>query len=257
MYEIIASRGKRLILMQKNTMIIPRCVQPHFCAKTAKISLIQGRGGILAPDSYSMYSAKSSCATLRMYRIGTFMLTSILAKMKMLLTLSILLFLLNACSQPNDRPEEEKQIPYAQPTNIDQNMEPISELTLEQQSAFDALNTLQVSTDEMNRLYSTFSGIVQPCYPPDTSLTISQTELLMAMKQFVTSNCRNLSVEERDELAARAVLAQEEYPVSLCLDNSAPVTYENGVPMTGTWVMPSVLDRRDVIIVWSVKVKEQ
>lgn len=138
----------------------------------------------------------------------------------------------------------------SQPNNIPKNKSTDSELTPEQHSAFDALNRLQVSTDEKNRLYSTFAGIDQPCYPPDTSLTISQTELLTAMKHFVTSNCKNLTVEERDELAVASVLAQEEYTVLLCLDNSTPVTYENGVPMTGTWVMPNVLDQRDVIIVW-------
>lgn len=180
----------------------------------------------------------------------TFMVTSILAKMKMSLMLSILLSLLNGCSLHNDRWEREKHIAYSQPTNIAQNMETVSELTPEQQSAFEALNTLQVSTDEMNRLYSTFAGIVQPCYPPDTSLTISQAKLLIAMKQFVTTNCKNLTVEERDKLASASVLAQEEYTILLCLDNSAGVTYEDGAPMTGTWVMPSVLGRRDVIIVW-------
>lgn len=170
--------------------------------------------------------------------------------MKILLVLPILLSMLNACSQPNARMEKENHITYYQPTNIAQNVETISKLTPEQQSAFDALNTLQVSMDEMNRLYSTLPGIVQSCYPPDTSLIISQAELLIAMKQFVTSNCRNLAVDDRDELAATSVLAQEEYTVLLCLDNSAHVTHENGAPMTGTWVMPSVLGRRDVIIVW-------
>lgn len=129
-------------------------------------------------------------------------------------------------------------------------METNPELTPAQQSAFDALNTLQVSTDEMNRLYSTFAGIVQPCNPPDTSLTISQSELLIAMKQFVAHNCKNLTIEERDELAATSVLAQEEYTLSLCLGNSANINYENGAPKSGTWVMPSFLGRRDVIIVW-------
>lgn len=175
------------------------------------------------------------------------MATPMLAKMKMLLMLPILLSMLNACSRSSDKLEKERHSPS---TNIAQNMVTTSELTPEQESAFDALNTLQVSTDEMNRLYSTFAGVVHPCFPPDTTLTISQAELLIAMKQFVTTNCKSLTVEERDELVATSVLAQKEYSVSLCLDHSAPVTYENGVPMTGTWVMPSVLDRRNVIIVW-------
>ena len=170
--------------------------------------------------------------------------------MKVSFMLSMILILLNACSQSNKMSDQEQQTTYSQPTNIGTNLETISELTLEQQSAFDALNTLQVSTDKMNRLYSTFARIVQPCYPPDTSFTISQSELLVAMKQFVTSNCRNLTVEERNELAKISVLAQKEYTVSLCLGNLSNVDYENGAPMTGTWVMPGVLGRRDVIIVW-------
>ena len=171
-----------------------------------------------------------------------------LAKMKVLLVLSMSVFLLNSCSQLNNR--SEKEAAYSQPNNIPQNLKTTPELTPAQQSAFDALNTLQVCTDEMNRLYSTFAGIVQPCYPPDTSLIISQSELLIAMKQFVTNNCKNLTTEERDELAATSVLVQEEYTLSLCLDNSENINYENGAPMSGTWVMPSVLGRRDVIIVW-------
>jgi len=126
----------------------------------------------------------------------------------------------------------------------------VSELTPEQQSAFDALNTLQVSTDEKNRLYSTFADIVQPCYPADTSFVISQSELLIVMKQFISKNCKNLTVEKQNELAATSVLAQEEYKILHCGDNSYNQNYENGLPMTGTWVMPSVLGRRDIILVW-------
>lgn len=164
-------------------------------------------------------------------------------KLILLVTTVLLLF---SCTSTDESTEQVQRSTDSQPTHT----AILPELTLEQQSAFDALNTLQVSTDEKNRLYSTFAGIDQPCYPPDTSLTISQTELLMAMQQFVTNNCKNLTVEVRDVLAATSVLAQKEYTVSLCLDSSAPVTYENGIPITGTWVMPNVLGRRDVIIVW-------
>ena len=170
--------------------------------------------------------------------------------MKILIMLLTTLMLLSSCTSTDESTNQEHQSTDSLPSVYRANMDTIPELTPEQQSAFDALNTLQVSTDKMNRLYSTFAGITQPCYPPDTSLTISQSELLIAMKQFVTSNCKNLSAEKRDELATTSVLAQDEYTVSLCLDNSVPVTYENGAPMTGTWVVPSVLGQRDVIIVW-------
>ena len=92
--------------------------------------------------------------------------------------------------------------------------------------------------------------IEQPCYPPDTSFTISQSELLIAMKQFVTSHCKKLPEPERDALAAASVRAQQTYTLSLCLGNSEDVTYENGAPLTGTWVITRILGQRDLIMVW-------
>ncbi|MBL4708490.1 MAG: hypothetical protein JKY48_08645 [Flavobacteriales bacterium] len=180
-----------------------------------------------------------------MTRIKTYILN-----MKILIMLSVLPFLLTACIHTNKKSGQEQQRTYSQPTNIATNLHRISELTPEQQSAFNALNELQISTDEMNRLYSTFAGIVQACYPPDTSLTISQSELLIAMNKFVTSNCKNLTVKKRYELTTTAVLAQEQYTLLICLDNLSNVDYENGAPTTGTWIIASVLGLRDVIIVW-------
>ncbi len=127
---------------------------------------------------------------------------------------------------------------------------PVPELSQEQQSAFDALNTLQTSTDQMNRLYSTFANIDQPFYPVDTSFTITQSELLTFMKQFVSKHCQNVSEDVQDELAKASVLAQEEYTVLYCNSESGDQIYANGLPMSGTWVMPNVLGRRDVIMVW-------
>jgi len=126
----------------------------------------------------------------------------------------------------------------------------LEDLTSEQQSAFNALNTLQRSTDEQNRLYSTFANIDQDCYPPDTTLTITQSQLLTAMMQFVKANCKKLNFEERDKLAASAVLAQKEYTILHCGRNTSANNYEDGPPKTGTWILPAVLDRRDVILVW-------
>ena len=173
-----------------------------------------------------------------------------LLDVKILIMLLTTTILLPSCTSTNERTNQGHQSTDSLPSVYTSSMDTTSELTPEQQSAFDALNTLQVSTDEMNHLYSTFAGIVQPCYPPDTSLTISRSDLLTVMEQFVTRHCTNLTIKERSELAAKSVLAQDEYTVLLCLDNSVPVTYEYGAPMTGTWVMPSVLGRRDVIIVW-------
>ena len=86
-------------------------------------------------------------------------------------------------------------------------------LTQEQQAAFDALNRLQINTDQRNRLYSTFANTDQACYPPDTSYIISQSQLLGFMEQFVSKHSQNLSVKVRDELVASSVLAQESYTI--------------------------------------------
>ena len=124
------------------------------------------------------------------------------------------------------------------------------ELTSIQQEAFDALNTLQTSTDEKNRLYSTFANVDQTFYPADTSFSTTQSEMLAFMKQFVSKYCQNLSVNMQDELAKTSVLAQEAYTVFYCNNESVKQNFKNGLPMSGTWVMPNILGRRDVIMVW-------
>ncbi|MCI5058424.1 MAG: hypothetical protein MRY83_20095 [Flavobacteriales bacterium] len=127
---------------------------------------------------------------------------------------------------------------------------PVTELTPVQQAAFDALNTLQTSTDEMNRLYSTFANADQPFYPADTSFSITQSELLTFMKQFVSKYCQDLSEDVKEELVRASVLAQEEYTVLYCNDESLTQDFKNGLPTSGAWVIPNVLGRRDVIIIW-------
>ena len=135
-------------------------------------------------------------------------------------------------------------------TDLNINSNFIPELSPEQESAFEALNTLQVRTDELNQLYSTFADIHQPCYPPDTSFVISQSEFLIALKIFVEEFCKNMSDEERDSLSKLAVLAQPEYKVLYCSTDGSISNYKNGLPRIGTWVMPGVLGRRDIILNW-------
>jgi hypothetical protein len=150
----------------------------------------------------------------------------------------LVLVLILSCSEPN---KNKKSIPFKNTA---------TEITLKQESAFEALNTLQVSTDNRNQLYSTFAGINQSCYPPDTSLTISQEELLEAMEQFVTIHCTGLSPVERNKLASASVRAQEEYTVHLCLKEIERTNSNKRIPRKGIWILPNVLERRDIIINW-------
>lgn len=124
------------------------------------------------------------------------------------------------------------------------------EITSQQQDALDALNTLQVNTDEMDHIYSTYPNINQPCYPPDTSFEISQTEFLHYMEQFIFKHCKEMEPEIQNELAKASGLAQEKYKVLHCAEDPLDTKYENGLPLSGTWVLPNILDRRDVTLVW-------
>ena len=160
----------------------------------------------------------------------------------------ILTFLALSCTNMKKQVEERPKLTYVSssyPTT-----EIRSELTKDQEAAFDALNTLQTSTDEMNRLYSTFPNHSQPCYPADTSFVISQSELRTTLKQYVSRFCQNLTPKVRNELAETSVLAQDNYTVLHCNTNSYDANYENGLPMIGTWVIPNILERRDLILVW-------
>jgi len=69
------------------------------------------------------------------------------------------------------------------------------------------------------------------------------------MKQFIFKHCKGLTVEVKNELVQTSVLAQEEYLIFL-FDNPSNQNYENEIPIVGTWVIPNVLGRRDIILVW-------
>ncbi len=160
-----------------------------------------------------------------------------------LIFLSIVLF---SCSETQENKGQNREKINLTTSFVDS----IPELTQVQQEAFDALNTLQTSTDEKNHLYSTFANINQPCYPADTSIVITQAQFLTYMKQFVSKYCQYLDEDIQDELAKASVLAQEEYTVLYCNNEASNQNFKNGLPMSGTWVLPNVLGRRDVIIIW-------
>lgn len=127
------------------------------------------------------------------------------------------------------------------PTNA-----PVAELSDAQQASMEALNTLQVNTQE-NRLYSTFANIPQPCYPPDTSFSLTRVQLQDALQLFVAKHYPALPVDQRVALVSKAVMAQDDYIVLLCRDG---IPANGASPMTGTWVIPNLLGQRDVVLVW-------
>ena len=123
-------------------------------------------------------------------------------------------------------------------------------LSKDEHNALNAWNTLQLSTNEKNRLYSTFASLGQPCYPLDTCFSITQLELAFYLKKFVSKYCQSLPEDLQNELVQTSVLAQEDYSV-LCCNIEVQSQKDNvGLPMNGTWIMPNILGRRDVILVW-------
>ena len=161
--------------------------------------------------------------------------------------MAILLFLcvILSCTSSVESKAKKKELyslSYFQPA--------VGELSDDQQSAFSALNKLQVSTDEKNRLYSTFSNIEHACYPADTSFIISREEWLPIMQSFIAEHCKSMDAATQAQLANASVLAQEEYTVLQCFDNNTSTEYDPALNMKGRWIFPSVLGRRDIIIVW-------
>ena len=168
--------------------------------------------------------------------------------MKVLIILFIAICIITSCGPVTNynKQQEGFDLPYNSTAFGDSTIE----LNVEQQSAFDALDELQVSGDGSNRLYSTFTNNYHPFYPPDTSVTITRSELLNALSSFLKRHYKTFSLEERNKLAETAVLAQSQYKMFLCNANSPHLDYEEGIPQKGVWVLPNVLGHRDVILEW-------
>lgn len=159
--------------------------------------------------------------------------------MKRLCLLLLTQALLFSCTTPQEKVDQQ-QVSH---TNI--NSDTLAVLTPEQSNAFDALNSIQV---QGHHLYSTFSGIHHDCFPPDTSFVVSRAALQMAMEELLEQYYTSIQAEQRTKLVATAVLAQETYLVLKCNDYSDDKT--KNVLQSGSWILPEVLDRRDVILVW-------
>ncbi len=165
-----------------------------------------------------------------------------------LITFCLLLICLS-CLLSNEKVGQGEESTGFVSLNAIQNSDSLQELTTEQQSAFDALNSIQ---RQGKHLYSTFSGIHHDCFPPDTTFAISQSELLVALEILLERYYTNIEQEQRSKLANKSVLAQEEYLVLQCNGQSNGTMYDKSknIPNSGSWILPEILGRRDVIIEW-------
>lgn len=161
--------------------------------------------------------------------------------------------LLLSCTSTSEESSADDAAIEILPGDSNKEDQPLPELAPAQQSALDALDTLQTTSDDMGRLFSTFANQEQTCYPPDTIFTLSQSEFHKAIEQFINENYTLITPEKRVELALRVAQAEKEYTVSLCLSNFTDSSFEEGVPMKGIWVLTNVLGRRDVVMDWGRK----
>ena len=154
--------------------------------------------------------------------------------------------ILSCSSDHYQNGQNQASISFTKDSNVLDN--PV-ELTQEQERAFAALNSIQV---QGQNLYSTFAGIQHECSSVDTSYIMGQVQFLLALKKLISIHYTIISKEEGDKLASAAVLAQEKYLLVLCNDNSIEVINgaDKDVPYSGTWILPNVLGRRDIIITW-------
>lgn len=154
-----------------------------------------------------------------------------------LLVIVVMLFFVISCNGFNDSNELHEL------TEI--------EMTPESTKAFDALNTLQGSTQ--GHLYSSFVNSINSSSKPDTSFVLSQNELKEAISRITTRYGNKLSPKEYEMLVESSVMAQEEYYVEYFSLNSnlknigIPM---NGIPTAGKWIVRGILNRRDLILEW-------
>ena len=170
------------------------------------------------------------------------------SKLQLLMTFCLPLVYLS-CTMSNESAGQQQDSSSFVSYNSIQSTDTLPKLTTNQQTAFDALNSIQV---QGKHLYSTFSGIHHDCLPPDTSFVISQAELLLAMKTLLERHYTHIKAEQRSKLANESVLAQEEYLVLQCNENSNGTINDKSIniPNSGSWILPEILGRRDLIIEW-------
>ena len=165
----------------------------------------------------------------------------------MVILLLLTASLVCSCTTPQEGMDQNQELNNLETINFDT----ASELTTEKErdAAFDALNSIQI---QGQHLYSTFSGMHHSCLPADTSFVISQVELQTAIEVLLARYYTDIPPEEQKVLAKQSSLAQKKYLILQCngFSNGVLGGTEKLTPVSGSWVIPEVLNERDVIITW-------
>ena len=113
----------------------------------------------------------------------------------------------------------------------------------------EALTKLQLNADIENSIYLTFGNTNHNQLPSDSSFTISQNEFKTVLLDYTAKHHENTSEEKRMNWVEASIQAQMSYNVYYCRDKSKKAAFKNGLPYSGAWILPSVLNK-DIVLIW-------
>ena len=121
--------------------------------------------------------------------------------------------------------------------------------TDQEKEALEALTQLQINADIENSIYLTFGNTNHNQLPSDSSFTISQETFKLVLLDYTEKHHKNISEEKRINWVETSVKAKTSYKVYYCRNKSENSELKNGLPLSGAWILPSVLNK-DIVLIW-------
>lgn len=120
---------------------------------------------------------------------------------------------------------------------------------MQEGESLEALTQLQINADIENSIYLTFGNTNHNQLPSDSSFTISQETFKFVLLDYTEKHHTNISAEKRIDLVEASVKAKTSYKVYYCRNQSKNSELKNGLPLSGAWILPSVLNK-DIVLIW-------
>jgi len=120
---------------------------------------------------------------------------------------------------------------------------------MQEEEALEALTHLQIHADIENSIYLTFGNTNHNQLPSDSSFTISQETFKLVLLDYTEKHHKNISEEKRINWVETSVKAKTSYKVYYCRNQSEKAKLKNGLPLSGAWILPSVLNK-DIVLIW-------
>ena len=121
--------------------------------------------------------------------------------------------------------------------------------TTEEKEALEALTQLQINADIKNSIFLTLGNTNHNQLPSDSSFTISQEAFRRVLLDYARIHHKNTPDEKRNNWIEASVKAKNIYDVYYCKDRSKKEVIKDGLPHSGTWILPNVLNK-DIVIIW-------